>query len=209
MSKKNPYSKSTDEELVALAQGGDNIALETIILRYKNFVCAKAKTYYLAGADEDDMIQEGLIGIYNAVKKFDGERFPYFKLFAIICVKNRMKNAVTEATRKKHRPLNSYISLDSSDGIEGLDFPLSETIADEKINSNPEAIFINRENYTNVSDKINNYLSSFEFDVLVLYLEDRSYGEIAQILKRDEKSVDNAIQRIKKKLFHLKANKDI
>ena len=194
----------TDEELVKSAQNGDNIALETILLRYKNLVCAKAKTYYLAGADEDDMIQEGLIGLYNAVKKFDGDRFPFFKMFALICVKHRMVNAVKEASRKKHRPLNFYVSLDSSDSSEGSDSPLSETIPDQAIESDPESLLIDRENYSSVEDKINKSLSTFELDVLMLYLEDRSYKEIAKILSRDEKAVDNAVQRIKKKLLYLK-----
>ncbi len=204
MSKKNYYVKMTDEELVKAAQCGDNSALETILLRYKNLVCAKAKTYYLAGADEDDMIQEGLIGLYNAVKKFDGERFPFFKMFALICVKHKMISAVKEASRKKHRPLNSYISLDSPDNSDENNSTLSDTIADDKMDSDPEALLINRENYNNVSDEINKSLSSFEFDVLMLYLEDRSYREIAALLERDEKSVDNAIQRIKKKLLYLR-----
>lgn len=204
MSKKNYYVKMTDEELVKAAQCGDNSALETILLRYKNLVCAKAKTYYLAGADEDDMIQEGLIGLYNAVKKFDGERFPFFKMFALICVKHKMISAVKEASRKKHRPLNSYISLDSPDNSDENNSTLSDTIADDNMDSDPEALLINRENYNNVSDEINKSLSSFEFDVLMLYLEDRSYREIATLLERDEKSVDNAIQRIKKKLLYLR-----
>lgn len=204
MGKKNFYVKMTDEELVKSAQCGDNSALETILLRYKNLVCAKAKTYYLAGADEDDMIQEGLIGLYNAVKKFDGERFPFFKMFALICVKHKMISAVKEASRKKHRPLNSYISLDSPDNSDENNSTLSDTIADVNMDSDPEALLINRENYSNVSDEINKSLSSFEFDVLMLYLEDRSYREIAELLDRDEKAVDNAIQRIKKKLFYLR-----
>ena len=111
---KNHYVKMSDEELVKKAQDGDNSALETILLRYKNLVWSKAKTYYIAGADEDDMMQEGLIGLYSAVKKFDGTRFPFFKVFALVCVKRRMLSAIKEASRQNHKPLNSYISLDTS-----------------------------------------------------------------------------------------------
>lgn len=203
MANRNFYHKMTDEELVKSAQNGDNIALETILLRYKNLVCAKAKTYYLAGADEDDMIQEGLIGLYKAIQKFDGERFPIFKVFAVICVKHTMITAVQEASRKKHRPLNSYISLDRNDTSEDSEAILSESI-DNSLSGNPEALLIDRESYNSVENKISKSLSSFELDVLMLYLEDRSYREIAQILKKDEKSVDNAIQRIKKKLLYLR-----
>ena len=194
----------SDEELVNAAQNGDNIALEAILLRYKNLVCARAKSYYLAGADEDDMIQEGLIGLYNAVRKFDGRRFPFFKVFALVCVKRRMLSAVKEASRKKHRPLNSYVSLDAPTDTTDEEAPLSEVIAAKSTAHDPEALFIDRESLNSVENKISRTLSSFELDVLMLYLEDRSYREIAHILKKDEKSVDNAIQRIKKKLRYLK-----
>lgn len=203
---KNHYVKMSDEELVKKAQDGDNSALETILLRYKNLVWSKAKTYYIAGADEDDMMQEGLIGLYSAVKKFDGTRFPFFKVFALVCVKRRMLSAIKEASRKKHKPLNSYISLDTSANNNSQDTSLSEIIASEEDLHNPEAMIINRESYNSMESEINRSLSTFELDVLMLYLEDRSYREIAHILNKDVKSVDNAIQRIKKKLVYLRNN---
>ena len=203
---KNHYVKMSDEELVKKAQNGDNSALETILLRYKNLVWSKAKTYYIAGADEDDMMQEGLIGLYSAVKKFDGTRFPFFKVFALVCVKRRMLSAIKEASRKKHKPLNSYISLDTSANNNSQDTSLSEIIASEEDLHNPEAMIINRESYNSMESEINRSLSTFELDVLMLYLEDRSYREIAHMLNKDVKSVDNAIQRIKKKLVYLRNN---
>lgn len=203
---KNHHVKMSDEELVKKAQNGDNSALETILLRYKNLVWSKAKTYYIAGADEDDMMQEGLIGLYSAVKKFDGTRFPFFKVFALVCVKRRMLSAIKEASRKKHKPLNSYISLDTSANNSSQDTSLSEIIASEEDLHNPEAMIINRESYNSMESEINRSLSTFELDVLMLYLEDRSYREIAHMLNRDAKSVDNAIQRIKKKLVYLRNN---
>ncbi len=203
---KNHYVRMSDEELVKKAQNGDNSALETILLRYKNLVWSKAKTYYIAGADEDDMMQEGLIGLYNAVKKFDGKRFPFFKVFALVCVKRRMLSAIKEASRKKHKPLNSYISLDTSANNSSQDTSLSEIIASEEDLHNPEAMIINRESYNSMESEINRSLSTFELDVLMLYLEDRSYREIAHMLNKDAKSVDNAIQRIKKKLVYLRNN---
>lgn len=203
---KNHYVKMSDEELVKKAQDGDNSALETILLRYKNLVWSKAKTYYIAGADEDDMMQEGLIGLYSAVKKFDGTRFPFFKVFALVCVKRRMLSAIKEASRKKHKPLNSYISLDTSANNNSQDTSLSEIIASEEDLHNPEAMIINRESYNSMESEINRSLSTFELDVLMLYLEDRSYREIAHMLNKDVKSVDNAIQRIKKKLVYLRNN---
>ncbi len=204
MKNKNHYLRMSDEELVKKAQNDDNIALETILLRYKNLVTSKAKTYFIAGADEDDMIQEGLIGLYNAIKKFDGERFPLFKVFALICVKRQILSAIREASRKKHKPLNSYISLDFSSGNNETDTSLSEIIVSENDLNNPESMLINQEDFNSIETKINSSLSSFEFDVLMLYLEDRSYREIAQILRKDTKAIDNAIQRIKKKLIYLR-----
>ncbi len=206
MKNKNHYLRMSDEELVKKAQNDDNIALETILLRYKNLVASKAKTYFIAGADEDDMIQEGLIGLYNAIKKFDGERFPLFKVFALICVKRQIISAIREASRKKHKPLNSYISLDFSSGNHESDTSLSEIIVSENDLNNPESMLINQEDFNSIETKINSSLSSFEFDVLMLYLEDRSYREIATILKKDSKAIDNAIQRIKKKLIYLRTS---
>jgi RNA polymerase sporulation-specific sigma factor len=195
----NPES-FTDEELVALAQAGDKLALEEILSRYKNLVYAKAKAFFLAGADEDDIIQEGFIGLYNAVKDFKGDTYPYFKAFAGICVSRRIITAVKAATRQKHMPLNSYVSLDDSTYDAGGDKKLPELVAEFQ---DPETILIDRENVDGIEYKINKALSKLELEVLIYYLRGMSYQEIAKLLGKDVKSVDNAIQRIRKKLENI------
>ncbi|MCI5605634.1 MAG: RNA polymerase sporulation sigma factor SigH [Clostridia bacterium] len=198
---KNPENLS-DEELVALAQAGDNIALEAILSRYKNLVYAKAKPYFLAGADEDDIIQEGFIGLYKAVKDFDGDKLPFFKVFAGVCVSRRIITAVKAATRQKHIPLNSYVSLDNSSYETGSEAKLPELVANKEL-QDPETILIDRENIDGIEYKINKALSKLELEVLVYYLRDMSYQEIAKVLGKDIKSVDNAVQRIRKKLENI------
>lgn len=197
------FSAFTDEELVKMAQKGDNAALEAIILRYKNLVYSKSRAFFLMGADDDDIIQEGLIGLYNAVKKFDGDKFPFFKVFAGICIKRRILTAVREASRKKHSPLNSYVSLDNNSFDDESDTTLLDVLDIFDDLQNPEAILIDRENKDGMEYKINKTLSQMELEVLFEYLEGRSYQEIADILHKDVKAVDNAIQRIKKKLKYL------
>lgn len=196
------FSAFTDEELVNMAQKGDTSALEAIILRYKNLVYAKSKAFFLMGADNDDIIQEGLIGLYNAVKKFDGDKFPFFKVFAGICVKRRIINAVKEASRKKHSPLNSYVSLDNNNFDDENASNLLDILVSDEL-QDPETILIDRENIDGMEYKINKTLSSMELEVLLEYLDGRSYQEIADIIGKDIKAVDNAIQRIKKKLEYL------
>lgn len=195
-----------DEELVKLAQSGDNEALETIMERYKNLVYAKSKPYFIAGADEDDIVQEGFIGLYNAVKDFDGEKLPFFGVFAGVCVSRRILTAVKAATRQKHIPLNSYISLDNS-AADG-EAPLAETVIARSA-GDPEAILIDRENVDGIEYKINKVLSKFELEVLIYHLRDMSYKEIAKLMGRDVKAVDNAIQRIRKKLEGILLEKDL
>ncbi len=196
---RNELERLSDEQLVKRAQSGDNESLETILSRYKNLVYSKAKPYFLAGADDEDVIQEGFIGLYKAVKDFDGDRFPFFKVFAGVCVTRHIITAVKAASRKKHAPLNSYVSLDKNTYDENSDITLLDVIAFDEL-QNPEAIFIDRENVDGMEYKINKALSKLETEVLVLYLEGMSYNEIAQKLGKDTKAVDNAVQRIKKKL---------
>lgn len=186
-----------DEELVKAAQSGDESALEAIMERYKNLVYAKAKPYFIAGADKDDIIQEGAIGLYNAVMDFDCEKLPFFNAFAGVCVSRRILTAVKAAARQKHIPLNSYISLDngSADGDASIGAAIPSNSAGD-----PEAILIDRENVDGIEYKINKALSKLELEVLVYYLRDMSYREIAKLLGKDIKAVDNAVQRIRKKL---------
>lgn len=194
-------NKLSDEELVRLAQNGNSEAMEKIISGYKGLVYSKAKPYFLAGAEEEDIIQEGLIGLYKAVKSFDGSRFPYFKVFAGVCVSRHIITAVKTAARKKHIPLNSYVSLDKNVYDEN-ERPLMDIVDITSVekHQNPETILIDRENIDGMEYKINKALSKLELQVLVYYLEGQSYQKIADLLGKDVKSVDNAIQRIKKKV---------
>lgn len=191
--------KMPDEQLVKIAQAGDKEALETILSRYKNLVYSKAKPYFLAGADDEDIIQEGFIGLYKAVTDFDGEHFPFFKVFAGVCVTRHIITAVKAASRKKHLPLNSYVSLDKNTYDAESDVTLLDVIAFDEL-QDPEAILIDRENVDGMEYKINKALSKLELEVLVCYLEGMSYNEIAKKVGKDTKAVDNAVQRIKKKL---------
>lgn len=188
-----------DEKLVKIAQSGDSEALEAILSRYKNLVYAKSKPYFLAGADDDDIIQEGFIGLYKAVKDFDGDRFPFFKVFAGVCVTRHIITAVKAASRKKHQPLNSYVSLDKNTYDDDSDTTLLDVMAFNEL-QDPEAILIDRERVDGMEYKINKALSKLEMEVLICYLGDMTYQEIADKLGKDTKSVDNAMQRIKKKL---------
>lgn len=198
MSERN-LDNLTDEQLVRIAQSGDDEALEAILSRYKNLVYSKSKPYFLAGADDDDIIQEGFIGLYKAVKDFDADRFPFFKVFAGVCVTRHIITAVKAASRKKHQPLNSYVSLDKNTYDDDSDTTLLDVMAFNEL-QDPEAILIDRERVDGMEYKINKVLSKLETEVLVCYLEGMSYSEIAAKLGKDTKAVDNAIQRIKKKL---------
>lgn len=194
---KNP-EKMSDEELVALAQGGDSEALEAILSRYRNLVYAKAKPYFLAGAEQDDIIQEGFIGLYKAVTDFDGEKYPFFKVFAGVCVTRRIITAVKAAARQKHMPLNTYVSLNTYDSPGD-----AEPIIAKNELQNPEDIFIDRENVDGMEYKINKALSKLELEVLICCVKGMSYKEIADKLDKDVKAVDNAVQRIRKKLENI------
>lgn len=188
----------SDEAVVALAQQGDEKALEHIIARYRNVVHMRAQPYFLIGADKDDIIQEGMIGLYKAVKSYQHQK-ALFKAFAGVCISRQIISAVKSATRQKHIPLNSYISLDKNVFDSEEDATLLDLLA-EQAPKDPEAILIGREHLDGIEYKINKTLSKLELEVLVYYLDGRSYQEIAGLVQRDPKSVDNAIQRIKKKI---------
>lgn len=190
----------TDDELVALAQRGDESALETVLLRYKPLVHKKSQPYYLAGGDDDDIVQEGLIGLYKAVMSFDKEKFPLFGVFAGVCVERHILSAVKRASRQKHRPLNSYISLSGGDAVTDM--------ADSGIGIDPERLLIERESVSGLEGIISTALSQFEMRVLLCHLDGRSYKETAEALGRDVKAVDNAMQRIKKKLGGIELSPD-
>ena len=193
------YIEMTDDELIKLSQSGDDEALETVLIRYKPLVYKKSQPYYLAGGDDDDVVQEGLIGLYKAVMSFDKTKFPLFKVFAGVCIERRILSAVKKASRLKHNPLNSYISLSNTDNGAELE-NYFDIATDQSVSQNPEEILIDRENVSGLEGKINSALSDFELKVLLNYINGSSYKETAEILGRDVKAVDNAMQRIKKKL---------
>ncbi len=189
----------TDEALVKEAQEGSAVSLEEIILRYRGYVAAIAKAYYIAGAEDEDIMQEGMIGLFKAVMDYKPEKKSSFKTFAAICVNAQLKTAIKSANRKKHGPLNSYVSLDKQAYDDTDDVTLMDTVVTPD-NQNPENIVIDRENMDGINTELNKALSKLELEVLVCYLEGLSYQEIAERVNRDVKSVDNAIQRIKKKM---------
>ncbi|MGB9779915.1 RNA polymerase sporulation sigma factor SigH [Caldanaerobacter sp.] len=193
------YDKMEEEEVVERAQQGDELALEYLIERYKNFVKAKARTYFLVGADKEDIIQEGMIGLYKAIRDYKNNKLTSFKAFAELCVTRQIITAIKTATRQKHIPLNSYVSLNKPIFDEESDRTLMDVVSTQCI-SDPEELIISKEEYVNIENKMEELLSGLEWEVLVAYLDGKSYQEIAEGLNRHVKSIDNALQRVKRKL---------
>ena len=177
----------------------DQQALEYLINKYKNFVRAKARSYFLIGADHEDIVQEGMIGLFKAIRDFSGDKLASFKAFAELCITRQIITAIKTATRQKHIPLNSYVSLDKPIYDEDSDRTLMDILTGGQA-SNPEELYINQEEYDDIEDKMSQILSDLERQVLMLYLDGRSYQEIAVDLNRHVKSIDNALQRVKRKL---------
>jgi RNA polymerase sporulation-specific sigma factor len=189
----------SDEDIVSEAKDGNTIALEFLINKYKNFVKAKARSYFLIGADREDIIQEGMIGLYKAIRDFKGDKLSSFRAFAELCITRQIITAIKTATRQKHIPLNSYVSLNKPIYDEDSDRTLLDILSGTKI-TDPEELMINREEYNDIEFKMGEILSDLEWKVLTLYLEGKSYQEIAVDLRRHVKSIDNALQRVKRKL---------
>ena len=201
-------SQQDEYDIVLKASKGDKIALEYIIKKYKNFVKAKAKSYCLIGADKEDIIQEGMIGLYKAVRDFDASKTNSFKGFADICITRQIITAIKTATRQKHIPLNSYISLNKPVYDEESERTLLDIIA-TSIVTDPEELIISKEELKHIESKMNELLSDLELQVVEYYLNGKSYQYIADKLKRDVKSIDNALQRVKRKLEkHLENRND-
>ena len=195
------YSGLTDEEMISLFRDGDQEAMERLLEKYKGMVLGKAKSMYILGGDSEDLIQEGMLGLFMAVRDFDSGRDASFRTFAQLCVTRQLYTAVKASARKKHLPLNSAVSLSS---------PLREENGDERDeelldfleadpSSNPEAFLIGQEETERLEEMIEKELSPLEKQVLELYLTGMGYVEIAHVLNRDEKSTDNALQRIRAK----------
>ena len=193
------YKKLSDEELVELSASGDRRATEVILTRYKNLVLSRAKAYFLAGADHDDVVQEGMIGLFKAVRDFDVTKQASFCGFAEMCIKRQMITAVKASTRQKHMPLNSYVSLSEPLYDDDSERALMDMLAGRE-SVDPEAMFLRREKAEMISADIEKKLSNLEKTVLSLYIAGMNYQEIAVELKRQPKSIDNALQRIKRKL---------
>ncbi len=193
------YSALSDEEIVQMSHEGDSDAEEYLLMKYKNFVRSKARSYFLIGADHEDIVQEGMIGLYKAIRDYRKERLSSFRAFAELCITRQIITAIKTATRQKHIPLNSYVSLNKPLYDEESDRTLMDVIMEAQV-SNPEELIINRENLGNIHAKINEVLSGLEQQVLNAYLDGKSYQEIAEALGRHVKSIDNALQRVKRKL---------
>ncbi len=193
------YEDMADEQIVDHARLGDRIAEEYLINKYKNFVRAKARSYFLIGADREDIIQEGMIGLYKAIRDFKPDKLASFRAFAELCITRQIITAIKTATRQKHIPLNSYVSLNKPIYDEESDRTLLDVLSGNKV-TDPEELVISREEFVDIESKMGEFLSELEREVLNAYLDGKSYQEIAQELNRHVKSIDNALQRVKRKL---------
>jgi len=193
------FDAMVDEDIVVQARDGNGEALEYLIHKYRNFVRAKARSYFLIGADREDIIQEGMIGLYKAIRDFRNDKLSSFRAFAELCITRQIITAIKTATRQKHIPLNSYISLNKPIYEDDSDRTLMDVVSTARV-SDPEEMVINREEFGDIEEKMGEILSDLEWKVLMSYLDGRSYQEIAVELKRHVKSIDNALQRVKRKL---------
>ena len=193
------FSSLSDEEIVDIYQRENNhFATDYIVQRYKNFVRSKARSYFLMGADKEDIIQEGMIGLYKATRDYNRDREVSFKSFAELCITRQIISAIKGASRQKHIPLNSYISLNKP-AYDDSERTLIEVLETEK-NLDPEEVVINREQYALIKEVMEAVLSPLEWDVLRGYMDAKSYQEMAEEHHRSIKSIDNALQRVKKKM---------
>ncbi|MGL4763148.1 MAG: RNA polymerase sporulation sigma factor SigH [Sarcina sp.] len=191
--------KLTDERIVLEARAGNSVAQEFIITKYENFIRAKAKSYFLIGADKEDIHQEGMIGLYKAIRDFKDDKESSFKAFAELCITRQIITAIKTATRQKHIPLNTYVSLNKPIYEEDSERTLLDVIDGLRI-TDPEALIIGKEEVADIEQQIKTVLSGLEMEVLNSYLDGKSYQEIAIDLDREAKSIDNALQRVKRKL---------
>ena len=195
------YSAYTDEELICRLRDGEEAIMDYILNKYKNLVRKYARNMYILGAEEQDLIQEGMIGLFRAIKDYDSGRDASFFTFADLCISRKMYNAIEASKREKHTPLNNYVSLYASNDDENRD---GKTIFMDLLSageiSNPENLLIDKENVEQIENLVEQELSSFEKQVFDLYITGMKYAQIAKVLGKDEKSTDNALQRIKSKL---------
>lgn len=194
---------TSDEDLVAEAQGGDEEALSGLLRRYRKFARAKSRSYFLVGGDREDIVQEGMIGLYKAVRDYNPNEGASFRSFAELCITRQILTAIKTATRQKHFPLNSYVSFDKPHN-DDPGFTVGDTLLVEEQDEggDPLAVLIASDELATLQRSVDALLSDLEANVLELYVQGRSYQEIAGMLGRHVKSIDNALQRIKRKLEH-------
>ncbi|WP_033827303.1 RNA polymerase sporulation sigma factor SigH [Bacillus andreraoultii] len=204
----NHYVHLEDEQLIELVHQGDSEALDYLIHKYRQFVRAKARSYFLIGADREDIVQEGMIGLFKAIRDYKDDKMASFKAFAELCITRQIITAIKTATRQKHIPLNSYISLDKPVYDEESDRTLMDMLKGSK-SLDPEELIINQEEFDHIEVKMTELLSDLEREVLSLYLDGQSYQEISEMLNRHVKSIDNALQRVKRKLEKYIESKEI
>lgn len=193
------YMGLEDEEIVEAVHRGESEALDFLIHKYRYFVKAKSRSYFLIGADKEDIVQEGMIGLYKAIRDFREDKLTSFKAFAELCITRQIITAIKTATRQKHIPLNSYVSLDKPIYDEESDRTLMDIISGANA-ADPEELIISREEFGQIEVKLDELLSDLERKVLTLYLDGQSYQDISEELNRHVKSIDNALQRVKRKL---------
>ncbi len=193
------YINLEDEQIVLLVRNGEKEAMDFLIHKYKNLVKLKARAYFLIGADREDVVQEGMIGLYKAIRDYQPDKAMAFKTFSDLCITRQMITAVKNATRQKHIPLNSYVSLNRKIFDDESDKTYIELVSGEVV-SDPEQLIIKKEEFSGIENKMGEILSPFEWEVLSLYLNGKSYYEISKQIKRPVKSIDNALQRVKKKV---------
>ena len=191
------YGAVPEEEVVIFAKNGDRAAVEYLVQKYMGYIRTRTKSYFLIGADREDVVQEGMIGLYKAIRDFDAGKNASFKTFAELCITRHIITAVKSAARQKHSPLNYYVSLNKTEDGQPI---AGEGVTGRQQDLDPEQIIIEREQFLGTESRIVEMLSGFESDVLALHLAGIPYGRIAVLLGKDAKAVDNALQRIKKKL---------
>lgn len=199
--RKKEFSAISDEEMIEQIHQGNSDVLEYLITKFQPIVRMKARTYFIIGGDREDIVQEGMIGLYKAIRDYRPDRLSSFKVFAELCITRQIITAIKTATRQKHIPLNTSISLDKPMYDEDQERTLLDIISGSALDD-PEDLMIHKENFSFMEEEMNKVLSALEKEVLTLYLEGQSYREISEALNRQVKSIDNALQRIKRKLEH-------
>ena len=206
MGYKEEYKKMSDEELVLRYRNGDKDAAEFLVEKYKNLVRKEIRTYFLEGAEEEDLIQEGSIGLWEAIKGYKSEKNVAFMVFASICIKREIKSAVTRSQRLKNKPLNEYVSFDTPIMDEQGEESMLLDVLPYKEGETPENVVIEMEQTSQLLDAVFESLSKMEAEVLELFMEGLSYEEIGKVINKPAKAVDNAMQRIRSKINSIRKN---